>query len=142
MATKAIKNRAKRIERNAACKRAAESLARLESAVESMSDDELAAWWYGAQQHVERALKGDFEHFEEPARSGVRSWAESGAAESLKAFCDEYDYGPLPAKEAPGDEIVIPQGRVERVRTKNITLAAKHGDPVQRDPTHEAYVAG
>lgn len=138
---RAVQRRLRKSEQDAARKRASEALARLEAAVDSMSDDELAELWYGAQQHVERAFLGKSEHFEEPARSGVRAWAESGAAESLKAFCDEYDHGPLPAKDAPGAEIVIPPDRVERLRSKNLALAAKHGYPVQRDPAHEAYTA-
>lgn len=139
MATKAIKNKIYKAEQTAARRRASEALERARIAVESLSDDELAAWWYGMQQHADRALEGDFEHFDEPARSGVRAWGGSGAVEALKADAAEYESGPLPKSEAPDTDVVFPTDRVERVRAKNLALAAKHGDPVQRDPNHPAY---
>lgn len=142
MATKAIRNKVHKAEQAAARKRAAGELERLQNAVESISDDDLAGWWFGMQQHADRALEGDFEIFEEPARSGVKAWFESGAIEAMKSNSAEYDVGgPLPKTESPGSDAVIPEWRVNQLREKTSRLARIYGHPVQRDPNHPAHPA-
>lgn len=138
---RSLERRLKKSERAAARRRVADALARAAAAVESMSDDELAAWWYGMAQHADHALEGRFEHFDEPARSGVKAWGESGVVEALKADAAEYESGLLPESEVPDTGVVLPPDRVERLRDKTVRLAREHGEPVQRDPDHEAYVA-
>lgn len=128
MRQKALRNKLQKAEKSDAQARAGAAAERVQEAMSSLSDNDMAAWWWAMAQDSGRALCGDPAGMDEIGARGARRWAESGMPDALPDLYNEYDSGPLPMTEAP-DPVKFLAHRQKNIQAAVGRLLRTHGDP-------------